>query len=275
MGGRRYQQGRRSSHPVVPNIFPSLGGKLGIRLVTVTSALVALVATGCGTTPAPSAFDSLPQETATAATTVPATTVSATTAQVATTAPVPKATAPVPKATVLPPENATTGVQETATPRPNRPTPVQGSDPVVWLSALCGGFNEGIATVSAIGNSQPTTPQGAKDELLQVLDADQQAFTNTAHKLKQLGAPGVPGGKQAQDAVVGFLTTVAATVGDSRGKVAALDVNDPDFEQKASQLVIADLGVASTQPPGVTSNQELAPELLAIPECAKLAATHP
>jgi hypothetical protein len=266
MDKRRYQPGRRSGHPVVPNIISSLGNKLGMRRVAVTSALVALVATGCGATPTPSAFDSLSQDTATAETTVPATTVPATTA-----ARGPATAAPVPKATVPAPQNATTPVRAAPTPRPSHPASVQGTDPVVWLSAMCGGLNEGFAALSAIGNSQPSTPQEVKDQLLQLLDVDQRAFTNTAHKLKQLGAPGVTGGKQAADAVVGSLTTSAATVGDSRVKVAALDVNDPDFVRKADQLASAMIDALSTEPQGVTNNQELAPELLAIPECAKLA----
>lgn len=245
-----------------------MGSKLGIRRVVVTSALVVLVATGCGgPTPDPAAFDA-PPETATTATTeatVPATTVPTTTARVLATK------VPVPKAPAAPPKKAPPVVRAAPTPRPSHPALVQGSDPVVWLSAMCGGLNEGFAATSAIENSQPSTPQEVKDQLLQLSDAVQQAFTNTAHKLAQLGPPGVPGGKQAQDTLAGFLATAAATVRDSRGKFAALDVNDPDFVQKADQLATAEIDALSTEPPGVTSNQELAPELLAIPECAKMA----
>jgi hypothetical protein len=45
------------------------------HLVAITSALVVLVAAGCGTTSAPSAFTSLPQDTATTETTAPMTAV--------------------------------------------------------------------------------------------------------------------------------------------------------------------------------------------------------
>jgi hypothetical protein len=57
------------------------------HLVAITSALVVLVAAGCGTTSAPSAFTSLPQDTATTETTAPMTAV-----------PVPETTVAVPGA---------------------------------------------------------------------------------------------------------------------------------------------------------------------------------
>jgi hypothetical protein len=277
MGQRRYRQGRHSGHLVLPNTIPSPGDKWGVRSVIVTSALVVLAATGCGgPIPDPAALDALAPETVTteptvAATTVPTTRVPAATARVRVSA----TAVPVPKVTAAPPTKATAVVRAAPTPRPSQPASVQGPDPVVWLSALCGGFNEGFTAAPAIGDQ--LTLQGVKDESLHFLDTEQQAFTNTAHKLQQLGAPGVTGGTQVQDAVVEFLTNQATAFGDSRAKLAVLDVNDPDFVQKANQLLDVGRDMAATQPPEVSDNHELSPEFLAVPECAKLAATmgHP
>jgi hypothetical protein len=56
---------------------------------------------------------------------------------------------------------------------------------------------------------------------------------------------------------VGFFTTAAAAAGDQRMKLAALDLNDPNFAQKANQLADTDLGEAATQIQGLTGNEEL------------------
>jgi hypothetical protein len=154
-----------------------------------------------------------------------------------------------------------------------KPAPPKGSDPVAWTGAFCGGLGDVIAAVSAIAKSPPT-PQGQKDGLLAFADSAQQAFSNTAHKLTQLGPPAITDGKQVQDTAVGFFTTAAGTIGDQRTKLVALDPKDPDFTQKASHLGGPDLGAAtSTQLQGLTSNKELAPAFGAAPECQRLSAS--
>lgn len=260
MGERRYRQGCRSGHLAALGIIvSSLDDKLGIRRVLVTSVLVVFVTAGCGATPAPSAFEALPQQTTTTETTAPLP---------ATTAPAPRTTVPAPTATVPAPKKATTGVPAAPVPHPSRPAPVQGSDPVVWAGAFCSGFGDVNAAASGIEQSVPT-PQDTKDAMLQSLDTAQQSLTNAAHKLTQLGPPGTTGGNQAQASAVGFLTTVAGKVGDQRAKLAALDANNPDFERNASQLISPGLG-EFIQPQGVTNSQELVRAFLAAPECQRL-----
>jgi hypothetical protein len=143
---------------------------------------------------------------------------------------------------------------------------------VVWVRAFCGGLGDVTVEPSAIAKVPPT-PQGQKDVLLEFSDTAQQAFAGTAHKLTQLGPPGITDGKQVQNIAVGFFTTAAGTMGDQRAKLAALDPNDPDFLQKASQLLNLDAATAQLQ--GVTSNQELMPTFLAAPECQRLATEQP
>ncbi|MBA2472840.1 MAG: hypothetical protein H0V41_11625 [Pseudonocardiales bacterium] len=153
-----------------------------------------------------------------------------------------------------------------------KPAVPRGADPVAWVGLFCGGLGDVIAGASSIPKSPPT-PQGQKDGLLNLADITQQAFSNTAQKLTQLGPPGITDGKRVQDTAVGFFTTAAATVGSQRVKVAGLDVKDPDFAQKANTLAAPDLGPAGTQMQGLTSNQELAPAFGKAPECQRLGAT--
>ncbi|MBW0009585.1 MAG: hypothetical protein JO063_05615 [Pseudonocardiales bacterium] len=154
------------------------------------------------------------------------------------------------------------------TPKPAAP---QGSDPVAWAGAFCGGLGDVLAGVSAIAKAQPT-PQGQKDGLLEFSDIAQQAFATTARKLEQLGQPRIVDGKRVQDTAVGFFTTAAGTVGGQRARLAALDAKDPDFVQKASHLAGPDLGAASDQMRNLTSNKELAPAFRSAPACQRLSA---
>jgi hypothetical protein len=151
----------------------------------------------------------------------------------------------------------------------SKPAAPQGADPAAWVGAFCGGLGDVIAADGATAKSQPT-PQGQKDGLLKLAESTQQAFTNTAHKLTQLGQPGITDGKRVQDIAVGFFTTAAGAVSGQRAKLIALDVNDPDFAPKADQLAGPDLGAAGTQLQGLTSNKELAPAFVAAPECQRL-----
>jgi hypothetical protein len=154
-----------------------------------------------------------------------------------------------------------------------KPAAPKGSDPVAWTGAFCGGLGDVITAVSAIAKS-PSTPQGQKDGLLAFADSAQQAFSNTAHKLTQLGPPAITDGKRVQDTAVGFFNTAAGTIGDQRTKLVALDPKDPNFMEKASHLGGPDLGTAtSTQVQGLTSNKELAPAFGTAPECRQLGAT--
>jgi hypothetical protein len=149
------------------------------------------------------------------------------------------------------------------------------SDPVAWVGAFCGGLGDVIAGVGALSKSQ-STPQAQKDGLLAFTDGAQRAFTNAAGKLEQLGPPRIVDGKHAHDTAVGFFTKAAGTISDQRAKLAALDANDPDFVQKASQLQGPDLSGASTQVQELTNNKELQPAFGAAPECQRLgAATKP
>jgi len=147
----------------------------------------------------------------------------------------------------------------------------QGSDPVAWTGAFCGGLGDVISGVSAIAKSD-TSPQGQKNGLLEFSDIAQRAFTNTAQKLEKLGPPRITDGKQVQATAVSFFTTAAGTVGEQRAKLAALDAKDPGFVDKASHLAGPDLSGASTQMQGLTSNPQLAPAFRTAPECKQLAA---
>ncbi len=147
----------------------------------------------------------------------------------------------------------------------------QGSDPVAWTGAFCGGLGDVIGGVAAIAKSD-STPQSQKDGLLAFSDIAQRAFTNTARKLENLGPPKITDGKKIQDTAVGFFHTAAGTVGDQRAKLAALDAKDPDFVKKAGSLAGPDLTAASAQMQGLTTNQELAPAFRSAPECQKLSA---
>jgi hypothetical protein len=152
-----------------------------------------------------------------------------------------------------------------------KPAVPQGSDPVAWAGALCGGLGDVIAGVSAIAKAQPT-PQGQKDGLLEFSDIAQRAFANTAHKLEQLGQPRIADSKRIQDTAVSFFTTAAGTVGGQRARLAALDAKDPDFAQKASHLAGPDLDASSSQMRELTSNKELAPAFRLAPACQRLSA---
>jgi hypothetical protein len=122
------------------------------------------------------------------------------------------------------------------------------------MGVFCAGLGEVIAAEAAAAKP-PSTPQDQKDALLTLADTTQQAFTQAAQKLTQLGPPRITDGKQAQDSAVGFFTTVAKTLADRRAQLAALEANDPNFAQKqAEQLAGPDLG-ASAQ--GLISNKEL------------------
>jgi hypothetical protein len=251
----------------------------GSRLVTSMLVVVAVLTTGCGSTEALSASTALPQEsttteTTTAQTTAPQTTAPRTTAP-RTTAPTAALTAsaaltplPVPKATTSTPR---AGISRPSPP-PSQPTPrAQESDPQLWAGVFCSGLADVINGVSVIANSD-SAPQSQKDGLLAFSDLAQHAFTTTALKLQQLGPPKITNGKTIQDAAVSFFATAAHTVTDQRSKLAALDANDPDFAQKASNLAGPDLGMASAEMQSVITNQELAAAFSTAPECQRLSA---
>lgn len=226
--------------------------------MTSASALVAFVAVGCGTTPALSSSEALPQEIATTTTAVPT-----------------AAIKPPAAVTVVP--APTTSVQAAASPRPpsltpSHPTTVQGSDPVAWTDAFCAGLADVISGVSALQQSDPS-PQGQKDGLLEFSDNAQRAFTDTAHQLTQLGPPAITDGRKVQGTAVSFFTAAAQTVGMQRAQLVALDANDPSFEQKAGQLTGPDLSQASAQVQQLTTNPQLKPAFRAAPECQRLAAS--
>lgn len=159
---------------------------------------------------------------------------------------------------------------EAAKPKPG--VPLQGSDPVVWTGAFCGGLGDVIGGVSAIAKDA-STPQGQKDGVLEFTGIAQRAFANTAQKLQQLGPPKITDGKKVQETAMVYFTTAAGTLGDQRAKFEALDAKDPDFVNKAGHLAGPDLSALSAQMQGLTSNQELAPAFLAAPECKKLSVT--
>jgi hypothetical protein len=138
------------------------------------------------------------------------------------------------------------------------------------MGVFCQGLGQ-VIDAGAAAAKPPSTPQGEKDALLALADSTQQAFTTTAQKLTQLGAPGITDGKQAQDSAVGFFTTAANAVADRRTKLATLNPNDPNFEQKkAEQLAGPDLG---SQVQGLFSNNELATAFGKTPQCQQLVAT--
>jgi hypothetical protein len=74
-----------------------------------------------------------------------------------------------------------------------------------------------ISAASEAGStSSDSSPQGQKDALLAFSGTAQYAFSNTAQKLKQLGAPAITDGKKVQDTAVGFFTEDVPTVVDFR-----------------------------------------------------------
>ncbi|HEV7452716.1 MAG TPA: hypothetical protein VGO16_15275 [Pseudonocardiaceae bacterium] len=146
----------------------------------------------------------------------------------------------------------------------------KGADPVAWVGAFCGGLGEVIAGAAALGKVQ-ATPQGQKDGLLAFADSTRQAFTNTAHKLEQVGPPAITDGQRVQDTVVGFFTTSAGTVAGQREKIAALPANE-DFDKKARELPGPDIGETTAQMQGLASDPQLAPAFGAAPECQRLSA---
>ncbi len=143
------------------------------------------------------------------------------------------------------------------------------------MSTFCGGLNDENTATSVFSQSPQSlsTAVDVTNELLQFLDNVEQALATTADKLTQLGPPEVTGGQQVQDNAVGFFTTAASTFSDHRAKIAALDVNDPDLAQKASQLKPgpSDLSATGAQLNEVTNNQELASVFVAARECQRLA----
>ena len=146
----------------------------------------------------------------------------------------------------------------------------QGANPVAWVGEYCSGLAE-VVTAQAEAAKMPATPQGHKDGLIMVADAAQQAFTNVAHHLTQLGPPAITNGTRVQDTMVGFFTTAAATVGDRRARLTALDANDPNFAQKADQQLSGpDLSAATTQMQGLSNNHDLASAFNTAPQCQRL-----
>lgn len=162
MGRRAYCRGKCGGHPAAPNSLSSLGNKLGIRRLTVTSTFVVLFAAGCGTAPVPSASEALPSETTTAAPiTAPETTVTETTAPLPTKAGIP-AIAPRLLATTAPTPRATVPVlvirHPHPTPAPLAPAPSHApaaSQPTVTAQAR--------ALPWALASSLPTGPEVTAD----------------------------------------------------------------------------------------------------------------
>jgi hypothetical protein len=158
--------------------------------------------------------------------------------------------------------------------KPSTPPAPQGANPIAWMGVFCGGFADVVARNAELAKAQPSTPQKQKDALLTLADTTQQAFTNTANKLIQLGQPAVANGKETQDSAVSFFTTTAAMVGDQRAKLAAIDTNDPDFEQKANQLASTNGNTsAASQLQKATSNGDLMAAFGKTPECQQLLTT--
>ena len=158
--------------------------------------------------------------------------------------------------------------------KPSTTPAPQGANPVAWVGVLCSGLGEVIAGAEAM-TTEPSTPQGQKDGLLKLADTTQQAFTNTANKLTQLGPPAIANGNQSQNEATSFFTTTAAAVGDQRTKIAALNTNDPNFAQKAGQLSTLGGNATATQLQKLTTNNELIPAFGKAPECQRLLATPP
>lgn len=270
MSGCRYQPDHESGRGMTAPIVSNPGGKLGVCCcVSVVLAFVVLFAGGCDTTSASSSFDGQPPEIAATQTTVSATInpspVTRTAVPKIAVSPSKKPSVTVPKKppiTVLAPPPAT---------NLNHSAPVQGANPTAWIGTFCAGIGEENAT-SIPSPQSPLTAQDTRNELLQFLGTLQQGFTTTANKLTQLGPPAVTGGKQAQDIAVGFFTTMASIYSDHRAKLAALDENDPDLEQKVTQLMpgAADFNETSTQLNEVTNNQELGIAFINAPECRQL-----
>jgi hypothetical protein len=158
--------------------------------------------------------------------------------------------------------------------KPSTPPAPRGADPIAWMGVFCGGFGDVVAGNAELAKAQPSTPQKQKDALLKLADTTQQAFTNTASKLAQLGQPAVTNGKETQDSAISFFTTTAAAVGGQRAKLAAIDANDPNFEQKANQLASSANGnTTASQLQKATSNGELMAAFGKTPECQQLLTT--
>ena len=112
-----------------------------------------------------------------------------------------------------------------------------------------------------------------KDALLNLADTTQHVLANTSSMLTRLGPPAVTNGKQAQNSAVSFFTTSVATVSDERAKLVAVDTKDPNFTQKANQLVNSNVGTAVTHLQDVTSNGEMMAAFGKAPVCQRLLTT--
>jgi len=152
-------------------------------------------------------------------------------------------------------------------------TSPQGANPVSWVGTFCSGLGTLIVGQNQLAKTPPVDPQGAKDAMLKQVDIAQQAFTNIAHELTQLGPPAITNGKQIQNSTVGFFTNAASIVVDRRAKLAALDTNDPNFVQKSNRLFSSNLAANLKPVQGMISNRELAPAFSKAPECRRLATT--
>ncbi len=146
------------------------------------------------------------------------------------------------------------------------------AEPVAWAGAVCGGLGEVISSAAELG-AAPSDPQAHKEALLAFADSLRASLDATVGELEQLGAPDVPDGAQTQQIVLDFFGSAAEATATQREKLAALDPEAADFEQRLGEIVASG---ATSELDGrmseVTSKPELASAFQQAPECRQMAA---
>lgn len=145
------------------------------------------------------------------------------------------------------------------------------SEPTAWVGAFCGGIGDVLRSASALSQKQPT-PEAEKENLLRFADNAQQAMSNTAGKLGELGPPKIPNGQQVHDTAVNFFNSTAKSVADQRSALDKLDAAAPDFRAKMAQITRPDLQATGQQAAMLIGNRDLSPAFKSAPECKQLGA---
>lgn len=152
---------------------------------------------------------------------------------------------------------------------PSHSVPVPGANPAVWMSAFCGGLDQQNTAASALEQSPQSQPtaQDLRNQLLHYLDTVQQNPPPPQTTSPSSGRRESPAAHRSSTSRWHSFTSTAKTFSDHRAQPAALDPNDPDLAQKASQLLPnpANFSMTNTQLDQVTDNQKLIHTFLTAP----------
>jgi hypothetical protein len=145
-----------------------------------------------------------------------------------------------------------------------------GSDPVAWVGAFCGGIGEVLGKADTLRDAPDA--QAQKQALLSYIDGTAQALRATGDRLTELGPPKIADGRRVHDAAVKVVDSVADAVVGPRAQLEALDPSAPDFAEKMAQIPGPDLSPVAAQVQALQGNAELAEARAAAPECQQLGA---